>query len=742
MSTKKKYYKLDVIRVLSCLAVLLYHLNILKGGYLAVCTFFVLTGYLSYLSASSKKDFSFKKYYLNRLLKIYLPLIITIFITIAIVSFIPSINWLNLKPETNSVIFGYNNFWQLTANQDYFARHINSPFIHFWYIAILLQFELVFPFIYIFIEKTKEKISKHFPLIVLIILSLLSTVYFFISALNKNIMFTYYNTFTRIFPILIGITLSYIKVNYKDLVPKKFQEKSNWIFLIYTILLVILTVITDSTSCLFSLAMLAFTIITTRLISYSCLAYQKNNTFLTEIINKMSSISYEIYLVQYPLIFFFQFINIPNIYKIIGIILLTFMVALLLNFSTNINKNKRLLRIFCLTILSLISIFGLYKFLLTEDHSLEMKKLEEQLAKNKELIAEKQKLYLEKQNQAQAVWNSTLEDLEKGEENLKNVITNIQIVGVGDSVMLGATPALYQQFPNGYFDAAISRTAWKANGIIKDLNNKNITGEIFLINLGANGDCPDFCKEELMQTIGSKKVFWVNVTNDREVGVNSKLITLSKKHPNIYIIDWNSISANHPEYFVPDGIHLTEVGTKAYASAIYNEIYKVYLNEFEQKKNEILNNYEELQKQKITFYGNSLLSNLYEYIKDDFSEAKIIVNDDFTSETLISELDNSFKDNTLTHRLVFVFDNSSSITDTNFNTIINKYKENDISIITTNENMPETKNFNVKYLNFTRQLKTNTNYLMPDKVHLTNKGNEELSKLLKEILINPPIEEN
>lgn len=193
---------------------------------------------------------------------------------------------------------------------------------------------------------------------------------------------------------------------------------------------------------------------------------------------------------------------------------------------------------------------------------------------------------------------------------------------------------------------------------------------------------------------------------------------------------------------MPDGIHLTEVGTKAYASAICNEIYKVYLNEFEQKKNEILNNYEELQKQKITFYGNSLLSNLYEYIKDDFSEAKIIVNDDFTSETLISELDNSFKDNTLTHRLVFVFDNSSSITDTNFNTIINKYKENDISIITTNENMPETKNFNVKYLNFTRQLKTNTNYLMPDKVHLTNKGNEELSKLLKEILINPPIEEN
>lgn len=44
----KKYFKdLNIIRLIACIAVLLYHLNILKGGYLAVCTFFVLTGYLS-----------------------------------------------------------------------------------------------------------------------------------------------------------------------------------------------------------------------------------------------------------------------------------------------------------------------------------------------------------------------------------------------------------------------------------------------------------------------------------------------------------------------------------------------------------------------------------------------------------------------------------------------------------------------------------------------------------------------
>ena len=54
----KEYYKnLNIIRIISCIAVLFYHLGILKGGYLAVCTFFVLSGYLSCKSACKKENF-------------------------------------------------------------------------------------------------------------------------------------------------------------------------------------------------------------------------------------------------------------------------------------------------------------------------------------------------------------------------------------------------------------------------------------------------------------------------------------------------------------------------------------------------------------------------------------------------------------------------------------------------------------------------------------------------------------
>jgi peptidoglycan/LPS O-acetylase OafA/YrhL len=148
-SSKKNYKNLNLIRVIACIMVFLYHLGLLKGGYLAVCIFFVLSGYLSIISASRKDSFSLKSYYKNRFIKIYIPLLVVTLLTIFVSCHFTDNLWLNLKPETTSVLLGYNNFWQLSANLDYFSMHSISPFIHLWYIAILIQFELIFPIIFL-----------------------------------------------------------------------------------------------------------------------------------------------------------------------------------------------------------------------------------------------------------------------------------------------------------------------------------------------------------------------------------------------------------------------------------------------------------------------------------------------------------------------------------------------------------------------------------------------------------------
>ena len=71
---------ISLLRFIFCSAVLLYHLNILKGGYLAVCSFFTLAGYFSTLSLN--KNISLVSYYIKRFKKIYLPLIIVVVSTI------------------------------------------------------------------------------------------------------------------------------------------------------------------------------------------------------------------------------------------------------------------------------------------------------------------------------------------------------------------------------------------------------------------------------------------------------------------------------------------------------------------------------------------------------------------------------------------------------------------------------------------------------------------------------------
>ena len=71
MAEKEYFKKLDFIRIISCLLVLLYHLNIVKGGFLAVCTFFTLSGYLTCISVLGSKEFSIKAYYINKLKKMY-----------------------------------------------------------------------------------------------------------------------------------------------------------------------------------------------------------------------------------------------------------------------------------------------------------------------------------------------------------------------------------------------------------------------------------------------------------------------------------------------------------------------------------------------------------------------------------------------------------------------------------------------------------------------------------------------
>lgn len=730
MNKEKNYYLgLDILRIIACLAILLYHINILKGGFLAVCTFFVLSGYLAVISFFNKEKFSFKDYYLKRIKNIYLPLIIVVFITIGIVT-LNNINWLNLKPETTSVILGYNNYWQLNANLDYFAHHINSPFIHLWYIAILIQFDIIFPFIFLILKKTGEKIHKIIPCLITTILSLTLFYFFYYSFFKNNLMTTYYSTITRIFSIFFGITLGFIH-NYYSL--KKTKKNDNKI--IYSLLCIILTILFifgKSTDKLLPIEMFLTSLITVTLIHYSTKSTNKNN----KIFKTLASFTYEIYLVQYPVIFLFQEINMNSYFKL-GIEIATIIIiAFLLHFSLNF-KNKKLipLKIALTIILTTFSGYGIYKYIIAKDYTTEMHILEEHLAENEKDMLRRQKEYERNLQQEKDNWNKILEELNANEENLKEIVANLSVVGIGDSVMLGAINNLYNTFSNGYFDAKISRTAWVVNDILKDLKSRNMLGEIIILNLGANGDCPKSCKDNIMDTIDNREVFWVNVTNNYEVHVNETLKKYAENHENLHIIDWESISKGHSEYFVADGIHLTENGRKAYTTAIYNEIYKFYLAKYQKQKEEILHKHEQAEKEKISFYGNSLLLNVYHDLEINYPTAKFTINQEFNYQTLLNQIKTDIDANTINYKVVLAFDYTLEFSKLEIEELLTILKDYEIYLCIPDEkNLQYLSDYNIQIINL--NFSNNPDYLMPDKIHLNANGNEYLLSKLQESLTN------
>ena len=115
---------LDALRTLAIVGVTLFHIfpDVVKGGYLGVSLFFVLTGYLLAYTTERERlasEFSLGRYFLKRLLRMYPALVVVILVTLGVYSFVLPETVVDMREEVLSVVLGYNNWWQIAANADY-----------------------------------------------------------------------------------------------------------------------------------------------------------------------------------------------------------------------------------------------------------------------------------------------------------------------------------------------------------------------------------------------------------------------------------------------------------------------------------------------------------------------------------------------------------------------------------------------------------------------------------------------
>jgi hypothetical protein len=140
----------------------------------------------------------------------------------------------------------------------------------------------------------------------------------------------------------------------------------------------------------------------------------------------------------------------------------------------------------------------------------------------------------------------------------------------GDSVILGIRYELDLRENVGLINARVGRQATELLEVIID-DKAKMPDSTIILNLGNNNKLSREQVVDIFEEIKNQpKIIIVNTAVPRgwREDNNALLRDVISNYPNTYLVDWESISLGHPEYFAPDGVHLVPTGVIAYVDAI------------------------------------------------------------------------------------------------------------------------------------------------------------------------------
>ena len=143
---------------------------------------------------------------------------------------------------------------------------------------------------------------------------------------------------------------------------------------------------------------------------------------------------------------------------------------------------------------------------------------------------------------------------------------------VGDSVMLGAAGELERALGNPAFATDVGLQPMGVIEILKKRRTAGQLGEAVVVHAGNNVPFTTDQFDEMMGLLEDvPKVLIVNVKVPRpwEQLNNEVLADGVRRYPDkAVLVDWHAASADRPELFVDDGIHLQPEGQRVYADLI------------------------------------------------------------------------------------------------------------------------------------------------------------------------------
>ena len=207
---------LDGLRAVAVLSAVAFHAfpNLVKGGFIGVEIFFVISGYLiSTIIFENLENgtFSFAEFYARRIKRIFPALILVLAATFAF-------GWFGLLADEYKQLgkyiaagAGFIANFAAQSEDGYFASSAETtPLLHLWSLGVEEQFYIVWPLLIWFAWKHK------FNLLTITMLIAALSFYLNVEGIKENAIATFYSPQTRFWELLCGSALAWVMVYKKN----------------------------------------------------------------------------------------------------------------------------------------------------------------------------------------------------------------------------------------------------------------------------------------------------------------------------------------------------------------------------------------------------------------------------------------------------------------------------------------------------------------------------------------------
>lgn len=575
-SNNRYIHSVDGLRAVAVIAVLLYHLGIdwIPGGFLGVDLFFVISGYvitgliLDSIARSGTLDL--RAFYLSRIRRLVPALIAMIVFTTLFIGVYAPDTVRRFIADVPYVLTGSMNWALVSRQQDYFEAIGRPPLLqHTWSLAVEAQFYLIWPLVLLFILRYFGK--KNIPFAALAI-ALASGVALFaysirIDSQESAISHVYFGTDTHSIGLFLGsaLAVSWQPQNLSKEISKRAEDFIDFIGVVGLLgLLSTFLFINETDPTLYRIAFpLSALFGCATLVSVVHPASRFAPLLSTRPLMWIGERSYGIYLWHWIV---FQLTR-PSI-DLVG--------------DDWALYALRILIVFALADISLRYIeipvrrgyFELwFRGMKYRTRAVRLRQQLSTVAAILVTIAATSLVSINAMEKADRLAAQEKLAAENKDEAPDQVITDGDSPGLwvtGDSVILGIRNVLAKFERIELINARVGRQIGELIQVAK--TDQQFVGQSpVVLNLGNNNRLIEADVVALMEIVKSQpRIIVVNTAVPRSwKDANNEIIaSVVSRYPNTTVVDWASISANHPEYFATDGVHLNPPGVNAYVSAI------------------------------------------------------------------------------------------------------------------------------------------------------------------------------